>query len=156
MKAGGGLAVVIAALLLVAACDDGGEVVDGAAGTPADPVAEVARGEMLYGQYCASCHGGDLAGEANWRQADADGFLPAPPHDGTGHTWHHPDAVLFAITKHGTAALVGGDYKTRMDGFGHVLSDADIRAVLAFIKSQWPADIRARQADINRQAGGGS
>jgi mono/diheme cytochrome c family protein len=40
-----------------------------------------------------------------------------------------------------------------MPAFGGVLSDADIAAVLAFIKSRWPADIRARQARIDQQSG---
>ena len=67
-----------------------------------DPVA-LTLGKPLYDDNCASCHGGDLEGEPDWRIPDEDGFLPAPPHDATGHTWHHPDAQLFAITKHGTA-----------------------------------------------------
>ncbi len=57
------------------------------------------------------------------------------------------------MTKHGTAALVGPDYKTAMIGFGEVLSDREIWAVLAYIKSRWPDKIRARQAAITaRQA----
>ena len=39
-----------------------------------------------------------------------------------------------------------------MPGFGNALSDAEIWAVLAFIKSSWPPEIRARQDAINRQA----
>jgi mono/diheme cytochrome c family protein len=111
-----------------------------------DPVA-VAEGERLYGTYCASCHGADLEGEPNWRDRDADGYLPAPPHDPEGHTWHHPDAQLFAITKHGTAALVGDGYKSRMLGFGDVLSDIEIVQTLAYIKSRWPQ----RVIDLHNQ-----
>lgn len=113
-----------------------------------DPTA-VALGEQLYAETCAACHGDNLEGEPNWRQPDDEGYLPAPPHDATGHTWHHPDTQLFAITKHGTAALVGGDYKTRMTGFGDQLSDDEILAVLAYIKSTWPAQIIARHDRLN-------
>ena len=109
----------------------------------------VALGERLYSETCAACHGANLEGEPNWRQPDEDGYLPAPPHDATGHTWHHPDKQLFAITKHGTAALVGGGYKTRMSGFGDQLSDEEILAVLAYIKSTWPARIIARHDQLN-------
>ncbi len=122
-----------------------------AAGTP-DP-AQLALGRGLYGETCAACHGAELEGQPNWRQRDPDGLLPAPPHDETGHTWHHPDAQLFEITKWGTAALVGSDYQTAMDPFGEVLSDDEIRAVLAYIKSRWPENIRARQAEISARAG---
>ena len=41
-----------------------------------------------YQEYCASCHGVNLEGQANWRSRNQDGTLPAPPHDETGHTWH--------------------------------------------------------------------
>ena len=87
------------------------------------------------------------------RNRGPDGLLPAPPHDATGHTWHHPDQQLFAITKYGTAALVGREYRTTMGGFGDVLDDHEIRDVLAFIKSRWPEEIRRRQAGITARAG---
>lgn len=114
----------------------------------------LALGAQLYDAHCAACHGADLEGEANWRQRRPDGTLPAPPHDASGHTWHHPDQQLFAITKFGTAALVGPDYQSAMLGFGDVLSDAEIWAVLDFIRAQWPDDIRRRQAEITARAGG--
>ncbi len=116
---------------------------------PYSDAREVARGKALYDDNCAACHGGDLEGEPNWRQPDEDGYLPAPPHDATGHTWHHPDEQLFMITKYGTAALVGGDYKTRMDGFADQLSDDEILAILAYIKSTWPDQIIARHNRMN-------
>ena len=120
---------------------------------PAPDPAQLALGRTLYGEYCAACHGAELEGQANWRKRDADGLLPAPPHDETGHTWHHPDRQLFEITKLGTAALIGGDYQTAMGPFAEVLSDDEIRAVLAYIKSRWPENIRARQAEATARAG---
>ncbi len=115
--------------------------------------ARLALGGVLYGAHCAACHGAELEGEPNWRRRKPDGLLPAPPHDETGHTWHHPDGQLFEITKRGTAALVGSDYQTAMGPFGAVLSDDEIRAVLDYIKSRWPENIRARQAGITERAG---
>ena len=106
----------------------------------------VARGSEIYSQSCASCHGANLEGQPNWRVRKADGTLPAPPHDETGHTWHHSDEHLFRLTKLGTAAVVGGDYRSDMRGFADELDDTDIWAVLAYIKSQWPTDIQAAQA----------
>lgn len=103
--------------------------------------AVVAEGKTLYAEHCASCHGVDLTGEPNWKDRDADGLLPAPPHDETGHTWHHPTEQLFEITKHGTAAVVGNGYRSNMAGFGDVLSDGQIQAILAYIKSTWPAPV---------------
>lgn len=105
----------------------------------------VALGEILYGQYCASCHGAELEGEPNWKVRDENGFLPAPPHDETGHTWHHPDEQLFEITKIGTEAFVGRGYRSNMIGFGDQLDDTEIWAVLAYIKSQWSPRIQKAQ-----------
>jgi mono/diheme cytochrome c family protein len=129
------------------------EPIFGAAPGAPDP-ARLALGAHLYAEHCAACHGADLEGEPNWRQRGPDGSLPAPPHDETGHTWHHPDPQLVAMTKLGAAALVGPDYKSTMIGFGDVLSDQEIRAILDYIKSRWPEDIRRRQAEITRRAAG--
>jgi mono/diheme cytochrome c family protein len=112
----------------------------------------VMRGKEIYGAACASCHGANLEGQPNWRERGPDGLLPAPPHDDTGHTWHHPDAVLFEITKFGMQRFAGPDYKSTMPAFEGRLSDDDLLAVLSFIESRWSPDIRRRHDAIN-QAG---
>ena len=112
----------------------------------------LALGQEVYAEACASCHGVNLEGQPNWRIRLDNGRLPAPPHDATGHTWHHPDEMLFGMTKFGPGDFAGLDgYESDMPAFEGVLSDQDIRAVLAYIKSTWPAKIRARQEDINRR-----
>ncbi|MDX9970147.1 MAG: cytochrome c [Hydrogenophaga sp.] len=111
------------------------------------------QGALIYQARCASCHGVKLEGQANWRERGPDGRLPAPPHDETGHTWHHPDDVLIQLTKEGVAKAAGlPDYVSNMPAFGDSLSDADIVAVLSWIKSQWPSEIRAQHDELNRQA----
>jgi len=112
----------------------------------------VALGDRVYAENCAACHGAGLEGQANWRSRKADGRMPAPPHDATGHTWHHDDATLFMVTKYGPQAIVGNDYQSDMPAYDGTLRDADIRAVLAYIKSTWPAQIRERQALLTQQA----
>ena len=114
-------------------------------GADASDAQLVAVGEILYQQHCASCHGAELEGQANWKQRDENGYLPAPPHDETGHTWHHPDEQLFEITKIGTEAFVGMGYRSNMIGFEDQLSDSEIWAVLAFIKSEWSPRIQRAQ-----------
>ena len=76
----------------------------------------VTLGAQVYVEHCASCHGRNLEGEPNWRYRRADGTLPAPPHDETGHTWHHSDEHLFRMTKEGPAAVVGKGYREHHDG----------------------------------------
>jgi mono/diheme cytochrome c family protein len=80
--------------------------------------------------------------------------MPAPPHDASGHTWHHTDQELFRITKFGMSAIVPS-YESDMPAFGHVLTDEEIEAVLAFIKSTWPERERAYQEDRSKVAKGG-
>ncbi|RED10630.1 Cytochrome c6 [Pontivivens insulae] len=105
----------------------------------------VSLGREVYAAECAACHGAGLEGQENWRQRDAEGRMPAPPHDATGHTWHHDGETSFALTKYGVAALIGDPtYQSNMPAYEGVLSDAEIWAVLSYIKSTWPADIRER------------
>ncbi|WP_395458772.1 c-type cytochrome [Azospirillum melinis] len=120
----------------------------------ADPTdaAQVARGRVVYAEQCASCHGAWLEGQPNWQSRKPDGRLPAPPHDASGHTWHHPDADLFKITGQGIAAFAPPDYSSDMPAFGGSLSDADIWAVLAFIKSSWPEEIRRRHTAMSERS----
>lgn len=105
----------------------------------------VAQGKLVYAARCASCHGANLEGQPNWQQARADGTMPAPPHDATGHTWHHSDLSLFTTVKQGGQATAPPGYTSSMPAFGNVLSDEDIYAVLAYIKSTWPPQIQAAQ-----------
>lgn len=115
--------------------------------------AMLARGQALYAQHCANCHGAQLEGQPRWRERDASGRLPAPPHDASGHTWHHPDEVLFRVTKQGVAKATGlQGYDSAMPAYESVLSDAEIVAVLSWIKSTWPSAIRAQQEEVNAQA----
>ncbi len=111
---------------------------------------QVATGKSVYGAKCASCHGAKLEGQPNWRMRLANGRLPAPPHDQTGHTWHHTDADLFGITKHGLKPYAPAGYQSDMLAFDGRLSDDQIGAVIAYIKSTWPAGIRARQAGVKQ------
>jgi mono/diheme cytochrome c family protein len=116
-----------------------------------DDAKRVAVGQALYQEHCVSCHGADLQGEPDWRQRKPNGELPAPPHDASGHTWHHSDEQLFAMTKHGMARFAPPDYKSAMPSFVGKLSDDEIRSVLSFIKSTWPAEIRERQQSLGRR-----
>jgi mono/diheme cytochrome c family protein len=123
---------------------------DGIRANPTDRE-QVALGERIYQANCASCHGADLEGQPDWKQRLPDGTMPAPPHDDSGHTWHHPDQQLFDYTKLGGAAVVQPPFKSAMPGFGQSLSDDEIWAVLAFIKSRWSQRARAVQRQRSLQ-----
>ena len=105
----------------------------------------VIEGRKVYEANCADCHGYSLEGQPNWRRRGPDGVLPAPPHDETGHTWHHPDAVLFATTKLGGQAFMPQGMTSGMPAYKDILNDREIEAALAYVKSRWPSTIRRRQ-----------
>lgn len=98
----------------------------------------IQEGKRVYAEECAACHGESLEGQENWKTPDDSGLLPAPPHDDTGHTWHHADDLLFEITKFGLNTILNDDsYETSMPMYEETLSDEDIIAVLSYIKSTW-------------------
>ena len=106
-------------------------------------------GRVLYADHCAACHGVNLEGAPDWQRSGTDGLFPAPPHDETGHTWHHGDGMLFDYVAHGGQAVLddlGVSFTSGMPGFGDILSAEDIEAILAFIRSTWPEDIQEIQA----------
>ena len=109
----------------------------------------VTLGQNIYSENCASCHGVDLEGQENWQKRDDEGYLPAPPHDETGHTWHHPDEYLFLMTKYGIEKIIGKKYLYNMPAYKDILTDKEIIAVLSFIKSKWPNQIQEINNNIN-------
>ena len=73
--------------------------------------------------------------------------LKAPPHDETGHTWHHSDAYLIESVKAGGARLTGQNVGVSpMPAYGEILSYEEITAVFSYIKSTWPSDILIAQS----------
>ncbi|MCD2185438.1 c-type cytochrome [Rhizobium sp. GN54] len=118
---------------------------------PGGTASTVAIGKTIYAERCAACHGTNLEGQRDWKTPLPSGRMPAPPHDASGHTWHHPDGVLFRITKEGPAAVVRGGYQSDMPGFENIMSDDEIRAVLTFIKGTWPERERRYQEEISRR-----
>jgi mono/diheme cytochrome c family protein len=113
----------------------------------------VIQGKAIYANNCAACHGEALQGQPNWRERMSNGRLPAPPHDKSGHTWHHPDAMLVDMVKNG---LVPGKtappgYVSDMPAYRDILSDQEIIAVLAYIKSTWPPKVLEAQKEVTLQ-----
>ena len=107
------------------------------------------RGQTLYQANCASCHGTSGQGQANWKSARPDGTRPAPPHDVTGHTWHHADAVLFGIVKEGGTFAAPPGYPATMPGYKASMTDQQIIEVLTYVKTMWGARERQYQATMS-------
>lgn len=136
--------VACAAQPLTSGQNPGGEA------TPLPPLptldlAQVERGRAIYQANCASCHGVSAEGAPNWTTPGPDGLPLAPPHDDTGHTWHHSDRVLYEAIRDGMGDPLRPDSPLRMPAWGEKLSDAEIRAVIEYFKSLWNEDNRRWQ-----------
>ena len=115
------------------------------------PTAEQ-RGERLYNVYCSTCHGGpEVVG------GRADTLTYPPRHDASGHTWQHPDCELLSIVRNGgddmTRALRASQARpgaVEMPAFKERLSDDDIGAVLAYIKTLLTQEERQFQEQVSR------
>ncbi len=116
--------------------------------SPGGSDAEIRRGESLYRQYCIGCHGGPTGGS----------MMDYPPrHNANGHTWHHPDCQLKGIIQNGGDAMtammrrmMAPPSTPAMPAFRGVLTDEEIEAILAFIKTWWTEEQRRYQAQITR------
>ena len=102
----------------------------------------VVRGTSLYAKNCSVCHGKSGEGAPGWQ-----GTALPPPLNGTGHTWHHPDQMLFEFTKYGPQKFAGADYKSKMPAYDGTLTDEEIWNVLAYIKSKWPNKIQRKHTE---------
>ena len=95
------------------------------------------QGRSIFADNCSVCHGSNAEGEVeNWHQRDDAGNLPAPPLNGTAHTWHHSIAALFHTIKNGTESIGG-----TMPAWKDSLSDDEIFSVIVWITSLWPDEI---------------
>jgi mono/diheme cytochrome c family protein len=149
----------IAALLLATVAAAGGvaawrldaqqHLFGAAAFADADDPRLVAQGAVLYGKNCALCHGANLEGQPNWQAPGANGRFPAPPQDQRGHSWMHADAELLHRIEASVYDEAPPGYQSDMPAFKGVLSDREMIAILAFIKSHWPPGMRAYQAYLN-------
>lgn len=131
---------------LAAGTETGGGQTDSIPPAPTLDPAAVALGQQVYAIHCASCHGAALEGEPDWKDQNEDRSFRAPPHDASGHTWHHGDDLLIEIIRRGGARLpanIGG--ASNMPPYADTLSDEEILAVLDYIKSSWPDNLRQVQ-----------
>lgn len=133
------LAVSVILIGLTTATADAGQ------GPPSPDPGLTRTGRMVYLQHCASCHGDQGAGAPNWQQPDAQGELPAPPHDADGHTWKHSDAMLYRIVRNGWRDHFNKTDRLTMPAFANVLSPQETRAVITYLKTLWTSEQRRFQ-----------
>lgn len=126
----------------------------GADGPPMLGREQVEAGDVLYQQYCASCHGPRGEGDPKWEEPDAKGELPPPPHNGGGHTWKHSDAMLYQMVSEGWRDPFNKTKELTMPGFKDQLSAEQMRDVITFLKTLWTPEQRQFQWEETKVRGG--
>ena len=95
------------------------------------------KGQQLFLQNCASCHGLKAQGlTENWKQPGVDGKYPAPPLNGTAHAWHHSAKGLVSTIQNGTISIGGN-----MPAWKGKLSKKDSLIIVVWFSSLWPDEI---------------
>ncbi len=106
--------------------------------------AALARGKTVYGTYCGLCHNSDGSGKPG----------QAPPL--AGSEWVAKDIASLAriplagLT--GPIQVMGRDWNLSMAPMGATLSDADLAAVLTYIRTSWGNKAGAVTADDIKSA----
>lgn len=150
----GFIASLLAGTMLLASCGTAGGKISAAPPPtiiplpPLDP-ALVAQGRQVYLQHCASCHGENAQGAPNWQQTNAEGDLPAPPHNDSGHTWRHSDSELTTIILNGLRDPFNKTPGLTMPPFKNTLSREEIQTLITYFKSLWSPEHRRYQEEQN-------
>lgn len=111
-------------------------------------------GATVYQTHCAACHRTRGEGAADWKRPASNGIYPPPPHDSTGHTWHHADGLLYRIVAYGTARALGdtsSPSRYGMPPFDSTLSPRQIHAVLTYLKAGWTPAQRRHQKEASQE-----
>lgn len=118
------------------------------AGGSAEAAADTLSGAGLYARHCAACHGQSGGGDG-WNAPD----LPVPPaaHADAARMGARPDDVLYDGIHAGARVLDGSP---RMPAFGALLSPAEIRALVAYIRELCACEAPAWSRDGVRGPGG--
>ena len=119
---------------------------------PASGGGRIEAGRRVYHTQCASCHGPRAEGAFGWQERDAQGELPAPPHDAHGHTWKHGDGMLYRIVRDGWRDPFNRTQRLTMPGFGQALSPKEMRAAIEYLKTLWTPEQRRFQREESRKA----
>ena len=106
--------------------------------------------QQNYNKLCAHCHGwaGDGQPHVTIENAQKQGYHTVPRHDSEGHTWQHPDQILFEVIKYGVQAPTN---LYPMSPFDEHFTDDAIFGLIEYLKQWWTEEQRQHQSNLTRQ-----
>ena len=134
------LVALLVALAAVVACSSSPVDSEATPDAAVSPSTAPRTGQQIFASTCSACHGVGGEGQPNWHIPKEDGTLPAPPLNGDGHTWHHPDGWLYRVVSQGGRIQEGPsvpNFRSGMPAFGDTLSHEEIIDVLTYVKDLW-------------------
>ncbi|WP_428085984.1 c-type cytochrome [Candidatus Thioglobus sp.] len=125
--------IILSSALFLSGCFNGDDSQDSAKDS-------AQLGKATFEKNCVQCHAKAGKGLAeDWKARLPNGMFPAPPLNGTAHTWHHSPKSLMTTINDGGAKLGGW-----MPGFKDALSEPEKQAVLDYIFDLWPEEIQKK------------
>lgn len=116
----------------------------------AERPAQVALGRVLYRQHCSYCHGSDREGHEDWRPGTTAPSGLAPALDERSPSVDRTDREIFERVKFGGQPFLSPTVRSQMPAFEFNLTDAQIWALVAYLKNRWPEEVLARHEATNR------
>jgi len=105
------------------------------------------QGLIVFAENCAICHGNKAQETVDWKTRTESGHYPPPPLNGTAHAWHHALSVLEAVIREGGKPSGGV-----MPAWEGILSDDEVRAVIAAFQSYWSDEVYERWLEIDQNS----
>ncbi|MDQ7028218.1 MAG: cytochrome c [Anaerolineae bacterium] len=111
---------------------------------------QLAAAQRNYNTLCAHCHGygGDGQPLETAERTETLGYHTVPLHNSAGHTWQHPDQLLFETIKYGVESPIN---LYTMTPFGDLLSDDEIFAIIDYLRLWWTDDQQTWQEQLTTQ-----
>jgi mono/diheme cytochrome c family protein len=143
-------------VLLLTACGGTAEMPAAVSPIPIESVATIdpsdsrlAEAQRIYNMNCAHCHGYGGEGQPveTARRTESLGYHTVPLHNAAGHSWQHPDQVLFETIRYGVQVPTNLYTMTAFQS----LSDEEIYALIDYISLWWTDEQRAWQEGLTRQ-----
>ncbi len=114
-----------------------------------DRPAQVALGRTLYRVHCSYCHGTDREGHEDWRPGTPMTAGISPALDERSPIVDRADRQIFEWIKYGGQPFLPAGARSQMPAFEFNLTEAQIWAIVAYLKNRWPEDVLARHERAN-------